>query len=93
MRFAHRRSRGSRRACFTSRPFGLRSGVGCLVKAVRITSAEIERAKAAANGAGLRLVGLEKRPDGTVKFEFGDFEDLPDNSRWFAGSPLYKGAA
>lgn len=55
------------------------------MKAVRISSAEIERAKAAANGAGLRLVGLEKRPDGTVKFEFGEYEE----EDWRAGSPLY----
>jgi hypothetical protein len=63
------------------------------VKHARISAAEIARAKAAAEEAGLRLVGLEKRPDGTVKFEFGDFEEMADNSRWFAGSPLFKDVA
>jgi hypothetical protein len=57
-----------------------------MTKPVRISSAEIERAKAAANNAGLRLVGLEKRPDGTIKFEFGEYETVDD---WRAGSPLY----
>jgi hypothetical protein len=55
------------------------------MKAVRITSAEIERAKDECAKAGVRLVGLEKRPDGTVKFEFGEFEE----EDWRAGSPLY----
>jgi hypothetical protein len=45
----------------------------------------------AAEVAGLRLVGLEKRPDGTVKFEFGDLEEQ-SNENWFAGGPLYKSA-
>jgi hypothetical protein len=61
------------------------------MKAVRISAAEIERAKSAAEVAGLRLVGLEKRPDGTVKFEFGDPEEQ-SNENWFAGGPLYKSA-
>lgn len=60
------------------------------MKAVRISEAEIARAKVAAEGAGLRLVGLEKRPDGTVKFEFGEFEV---NDDWRAGSPLYDRAS
>jgi hypothetical protein len=56
------------------------------MKAVRITAAEIERAKAAAMDAGLRLVGFEKRPDGTVKFEFGEYEA---NDDWRADCVLY----
>ena len=49
-------------------------------KPVRISEAEIARAKEAAENAGLRLIGLEKRPDGTLKFEFGEF-DLGDDWR------------
>lgn len=56
------------------------------MKAVRITSAEIERAKAAANDAGVKLTGFEKRPDGTIKLEFGEFSD----EDWRQGSPLYE---
>jgi hypothetical protein len=55
------------------------------VRAVRISAAEIERAKDECAKAGVRLVGLEKRPDGSVKFEFGQFEE----EDWRAGSPLY----
>jgi hypothetical protein len=58
------------------------------VKAVRITAGEIERAKAAALDAGLRLVGLEKRPDGTLRFEFAEAVGADD---WRDGSPLYDG--
>lgn len=57
------------------------------MKAVRISEAEIARAKVAAEAAGLRLTAMEKRPDGTVKFEFGEFND---NDDWRAGSPLYE---
>jgi hypothetical protein len=57
------------------------------VKQVRITSAEISRAKDECAKAGVRLVGLEKRPDGTLKFEFGEFGPFEDD--WKAGSPLY----
>jgi hypothetical protein len=55
------------------------------VRAVRISAAEIERAKDECAKAGVRLIGLEKRPDGSVKFEFGNFEE----EDWRAGSPLY----
>jgi hypothetical protein len=58
------------------------------MKAVRISSAEIERAKLETEKAGLRLVGIEKRPDGTLKFEFGEFEPMSDD--WRDGSPLYR---
>lgn len=61
------------------------------MKAVRISEAEIARAKVAAENAGLRLVGLEKRPDGTVKFEFGEFQTSGDD--WRDGSPLYSRAS
>lgn len=44
-----------------------------MTKHARITPADILRAKTAAEEAGLRLIGLEKRPDGTVKLEFGEF--------------------
>lgn len=54
---------------------------------VRITSAEIERAKLETEKAGLRLVGIEKHPDGTIKFEFG--EPVAFNDDWREGSPLY----
>lgn len=56
------------------------------MKAVRITSAEIERAKSAAADAGLRLVAMEKRPDGTLKFEFAE---VVANDDWRDGSPLW----
>lgn len=52
----------------------------------RPSSAEIAHAKAAAEKAGLRLVAFEKRPDGTVKLEFGEVEIAND---WRDGSPLY----
>ena len=54
-----------------------------MTRAVQISAAEIERAKVAALEAGLRLTGLEKRPDGTLKFEFGEFETADD---WRAGT-------
>ena len=55
------------------------------MKAVRISAAEISRAKDECEKAGVRLVGLEKRPDGSLKFEFGEY----DAEDWRAGSPLY----
>ena len=60
------------------------------MKAARVTPAEVSHAKAVAENAGLRLVGFEKRPDGTVKLEFGDLEPAND---WRAGSPLYDKAS
>jgi hypothetical protein len=56
------------------------------MKTARISSAEVEHAKAVAEKAGLRLAALEKRPDGTVKMEFGDLEAAND---FWTGSPLY----
>jgi hypothetical protein len=56
------------------------------MKHTRVSSADISYAKAAAEKAGLRLTALEKRPDGTVKLEFGEYEAAND---WRAGSPLY----
>jgi hypothetical protein len=56
-----------------------------MTRPVRITSAEIERAKLETEKAGMRLVGIEKRPDGSLKFEFGEFGE----EDWRAGSPLY----
>jgi hypothetical protein len=53
----------------------------------RISAADILRAKAAAEEAGLSLASLEKRPDGTVKIEFAA-PGMPDD--WRAGSPLYE---
>lgn len=63
-------------------PVSIRRKVG-----LRVSSADISQAKAAAEKAGLRLVAFEKRPDGTVKLEFGEPEEADD---WRAGSPLYK---
>lgn len=60
------------------------------VKHARISAAEIVRAKVEAEKAGLRLRGLEKRPDGTIKFEFAEIEES-NGDGWFAGSPLYGG--
>lgn len=56
----------------------------------RFSQAEINQAKALAENAGLRLAGIEKRPDGTVKLEFGEYEPAND---WRAGSPLYERAS
>jgi len=58
-----------------------------VTRAARVSSADISHAKAAAEKAGLRLTALEKRPDGTVKLEFGEFD--PVNDDWRDGSPLY----
>jgi hypothetical protein len=55
-----------------------------MTRAARITSAEVQHAKSVAEANGLRLAGLEKKPDGTVRLEFGEW----DND-WRAGSPLY----
>jgi hypothetical protein len=57
------------------------------MKHARITPADIVRAKEAAAEAGLCLASLEKRPDGTMKIEFGK-PGMPDD--WRAGSPLYE---
>jgi hypothetical protein len=35
----------------------------------------------------LRLTGFEKKPDGTIRLEFGEWTN--DND-WRAGSPLYE---
>ena len=59
------------------------------MKTARITQAEIAHAKSVAEANGLRLAGLEKRPDGTVKLEFGEFEA----DDWRKGSPLYQDKA
>ena len=55
-------------------------------RAARISHAEVEHAKAVAERAGLRLAALEKRPDGTVKMEFGEFAA---NEDWRADCQLY----
>jgi hypothetical protein len=57
-----------------------------VARPARITQAEVQHAKSVAEAAGLRLAGLEKRPDGTVRLEFGEGEPTND---WRAGSPLY----
>ena len=56
-----------------------------------LSPAELSRAKAAADKAGLRLAAIERKPDGTIRFEFG--ADEADNDDWRAGSPLYAGRA
>ena len=53
------------------------------MKHARITPADVLRAKEAAEEAGLRLTGMEKRPDGTVKLEFGEFGA---NDDWRVGT-------
>jgi hypothetical protein len=50
----------------------------------------VARAKSAAEKAGLRLSALERKPDGTIRLEFGDADNDED---WRAGSPLYAGRA
>lgn len=60
-----------------------------MTRAARITSAEVQHARSVAEAAGLRLAGLEKKPDGTVRLEFGEFEA----DDWRAGSPLYRDKA
>jgi hypothetical protein len=49
----------------------------------RFTSADIARAKKAAEENGLCLTGCEFRADGSVKLEFGSFSD---NDDWRAGT-------
>lgn len=56
------------------------------MKAARVSHAELDHAKAVSERAGLRLVGYEKRPDGSIKLEFGEWET---NDDWKAASPLY----
>ena len=56
----------------------------------RFSAADIERAKRAAEKAGLCLKGCEFKPDGSIKLEFGEFEVAND---WRAGSPLYERSA
>lgn len=55
-----------------------------MTKPARFTQAEIDQAKALAENAGLRLAGIEKRPDGTVKLEFGELSALNDD--WRSGT-------
>lgn len=57
------------------------------MKAARISSAEVAQAKAVAEQNGLRLAAVEKRPDGTLKLEFSEFQAMNDD--WREGSPLY----
>ena len=52
-----------------------------------LSQAEVARAKAAAEKAGLRLAAVERKPDGSVRWEFGAEEANDDD--WRAGSPLY----
>jgi hypothetical protein len=54
-----------------------------------LSTAEVVRATAAAAKSGLRLVAVERKPDGTVRWEFGDSQ--PDNDDFWDGSPLYEG--
>jgi hypothetical protein len=61
-----------------------------MTKPARFSAADIARAKAAADKAGLCLKGFEVRPDGSIKLEFGNVEAGND---WRAGSPLYEGRA
>jgi hypothetical protein len=53
----------------------------------RFTQSDVDRARKAADKAGLRLTGFEVRPDGTIRLEFGDWSQ--DNDDWRIGSPLY----
>jgi hypothetical protein len=57
------------------------------VKHARVSPADVIHARAVAEKAGLRLAAIEKRPDGTIKLEFGEFEE----EDWRAGSPLFDG--
>lgn len=55
----------------------------------RFSSADIARAKKAAEDNGLCLKGCEFKPDGTVKLEFGEFAD---NDDWRAGTRYERSA-
>jgi hypothetical protein len=61
-----------------------------MTRPARFSQSDLTRAKRAADKAGLRLTGCEIKPDGTIKFEFGEHEIVSD---WRAGSPLYEGRA
>ena len=63
-----------------------------MARTVRISPAEVVRAKIDAENAGLRLTSIEKRPDGTMKYGFSDHVEKEDNERWFRDSPLYRPA-
>lgn len=62
-----------------------------MTKPARFSQADLTRARAAADKAGLRLVGFEVKPDGTIRLEFGDWSQ--DNDDWRSGSPLYEQAS
>lgn len=43
-----------------------------MTRAVAFTQAQVRRAVKAAESAGLRVVGVTVRPDGTIRVETGD---------------------
>lgn len=53
------------------------------------TATDLERAKRAAEKAGLCLKGCEFKPDGSIKLEFGEFAD---NDDWRAGTRYQRSA-
>jgi hypothetical protein len=55
------------------------------VKHARVSPADVIHARTVAEKAGLRLAAIEKRPDGTIKLEFSEWEE----EDWRAGSPLF----
>lgn len=58
-----------------------------MTRAARFSQADLDRARKAADKAGLRLTGYEVRPDGTIRLEFGDWSQ--DNDDWRADCQLY----
>lgn len=62
-----------------------------MTRPARFTSGDIKRAKEAADKAGLCLKALERKPDGSIRLEFGEFAANDDD--WRAGSPLFEGRA
>lgn len=48
-----------------------------MTRAIQFTQAQVRRAVKAAESAGLRVVGVTVRPDGSIRVETGDKEDKP----------------
>lgn len=48
-----------------------------MTRAVAFTQAQVRRAVKAAESAGLRVVGVTVRPDGSIRVEAGDNTEAP----------------
>jgi hypothetical protein len=69
--------------CFAVAAVPVSIGGRVMASRARFSSADIARAKKAAEDNGLCLRGCEFHPDGTIKLEFGEFAE---NDDWRAGT-------